>query len=252
MNPITYQVALEIASHEAVIRQAYKDSVGVWTWSVGLTSATGHDVERYIGKPQTLEHCLAVYVWALNNYADDVRSKFKGRTLTEAQFAAAVSFHWNTGSIRQASWVTKWLAGDIAGARKAFMTWNKPVEIIGRRQKECDLFFDGKWSNDGSITEYTRVTASGTPVWSSAKRVDIQEELNAAFATADTTPALPAPPVTQPPSPVVVVEPAAPIVPAPPASVAAEPDWQPALTVPEYLAMINTSTAAIAKLTAGA
>jgi hypothetical protein len=27
-NPITYRTALEIASHEAIIRQAYKDSVG--------------------------------------------------------------------------------------------------------------------------------------------------------------------------------------------------------------------------------
>ena len=53
-NPITYKTALEIASHEALIRQAYKDSVGVWTWSVGLTSATGHDVLRYKANPNPL------------------------------------------------------------------------------------------------------------------------------------------------------------------------------------------------------
>lgn len=52
------------------------------------------------------------------------------------------------------------------------------------------------------------------------------------------TPWSPAAPAALPMTPVVA--------PAP------EPEWQPALTVPEYLAMINTSTAAIAKLTAGA
>ena len=67
---VDYDVAMEVASHEAIIRQAYEGSQGIWTWSVGLTSATGHVVERYIGKPQSLEHCLSVYVWALDNYAD--------------------------------------------------------------------------------------------------------------------------------------------------------------------------------------
>ena len=52
---VDYDVAMEVAGHEAIIRQAYKDSKGIWTWSVGLTSATGHVVERYIGKPQSLD-----------------------------------------------------------------------------------------------------------------------------------------------------------------------------------------------------
>jgi hypothetical protein len=32
-------------------------------------SATGHNVERYIGQLQPLQHCLAVYAWALDRYA---------------------------------------------------------------------------------------------------------------------------------------------------------------------------------------
>lgn len=196
-NRVDYAVALEIASHEAVIRQAYKDSVGVWTWSVGLTSATGHDVARYIGKPQTLEHCLAVYVWALNNYAAAVNKAFKGRTLTNAQFAGALSFHWNTGAIGRASWVKLWLAGDIAGARKAFMAYNKPAEIIGRRKKELALFFDGKWSNDGKMTEFQRVTSRSTPDWGSARRIEVKGELLRIFGSSD----LDLPIVDHPPKP---------------------------------------------------
>lgn len=179
---ITPRVALELASHEGLVRQAYKDSVGVWTWSIGITNASGHNVERYIGKPQTLERCLEVYVWALEKYADDVRKVFKDKPLNEHQFAAAVSFHYNTGGIARASWVKKWLAGDVAGARKDFMNWSKPKEIIPRREKERDLFFDGKWSNNGTVTEYTRVKANGQIDWSSAKRTNIKDEMERVFA----------------------------------------------------------------------
>lgn len=179
---VDYDVAMEIASHEAVIRQAYKDSVGKWTWSVGLTSATGHVVERYIGKPQSLEHCLRVYVWALDNYADEVRRVFKGFALTKAQFAAALSFHWNTGKIGSASWVEKFKAGQMKAAEKAFMLYRNPPEVVGRRKAEADLLFRGVWSNKGSMTEYTKLTPKGTPMWSSAKRINVEKELRAALA----------------------------------------------------------------------
>jgi lysozyme len=196
-NPITYRTAIEVASHEAIVRQAYKDSVGVWTWSVGLTSATGHDVTRYIGKPQTMQRCLEVYVWALDKYADRVRKAFAGYPLSEAQFAAALSFEWNTGSIGKASWVRLWKEGKIAAAKSAFMDWSKPAEIVPRRQKERDLFFDGKWSNNGTVTEYTRVSANGTPVWGSAKKVNIEADLKAALGASD-APSPPPEPAPQP------------------------------------------------------
>jgi GH24 family phage-related lysozyme (muramidase) len=179
---VDYDVAMEVASHEAIIRQAYKDSEGVWTWSVGLTSATGHVVERYIGKPQSLEHCLRVYIWALDNYADAVRKAFTGVELSKEQFAAALSFHWNTGQIGKASWVRLFKAGKLAEAKKAFMNYSKPKAIVPRRQSERDLFFNGQWSNAGTMTEYTRVTAKGMPDWGSAKRIFVERELKAALA----------------------------------------------------------------------
>lgn len=170
---ITPKIALEVAHHEAVVREAYKDSVGVWTWSVGLTNNSGHNVERYIGKPQTLEHCMDVYIWALQRYAKQVDDAFSGHKLTEEQFAAALSFHWNTGAIGRASWVRRWKAGDTFGARKAIMNWTKPKEIKPRRRAERDLFFSGKWSGDGRMTEY-KVTSRKTPDWGSARKVEVR------------------------------------------------------------------------------
>ena len=169
---ITNKVATEVASHEAIVRAAYKDSVGIWTWGIGITTSSGHSVERYIGNPQSHAKVMDVFRWALDKYAEDVRKAFAGCELTEEQSAAALSFHYNTGAILKASWVKHFKNGDMAAAKKSFMNWKKPSEIIPRRKKERDLFFDGKWSNDGTIPEYTRLTKSHTPVWGSRVNID--------------------------------------------------------------------------------
>lgn len=205
---ITPKMALEVAHHEAIVRQAYKDSVGVWTWSVGLTNASGHDVTRYIDKPQSLQHCLEVYVWALGQYAADVSEVFKGHDLTEEQFTAALSFHWNTGAISRASWVRLWKAGRHSEARKAFMNWRKPSEIIPRRKAERDLFFNGVWHNQGTMPEYTRLTRNYTPVWSSRVEIDVSRALDEMLAPR-TAPAAPMAPERDP-APIAHDDPQAP------------------------------------------
>jgi lysozyme len=227
MNEITYRTALEIVSHEAVVREAYKDGGGVWTWSIGITSATGHKVERYIGKPQPMEHCLAVFVWALEKYAQDVRDVFRGYQLTEAEFAAALSFHYNTGAIRKASWVANFKAGRKSSAEVGFKAWNKDngkvvPGLVTRRAKEADLLFRGKWSATGTVIEYTQLTPRSTPNWSSGKRVNVEAALQAALNIHHRTnsPTGPVPP----PAPVQVV----PVTdPTPAPSPASEPAAQP-------------------------
>jgi lysozyme len=175
---LTPKVALELIGHEAIVPEAYKDSVGVWTWGIGVTNASGHSVDRYKDNPQPIERCLEVYLWLLRaKYIPAVVKAFEGFTLTEAQFAAALSFHYNTGAIARAGWVKKFKAGDMAGGRLAFMEWRKPPEIIERRQKECDLFFDGRWSQDGKATVYDVRKPSYSPNWKTARRVDVSAAL---------------------------------------------------------------------------
>jgi lysozyme len=175
---LSKQMLLELASHEGIVRQAYRDSVGVLTWGIGVTNNSGHKVDRYINNPQTLAHVLTIYEWlARTKYLPDVVKAFKGKTLTEAQTTAALSFHYNTGAIGKAAWVKSFIAGDTAKARKEFMNYSKPVSIIERRKKERDLFFDGTWSNDGTATEYTRVNPKTlVPIWKSAVKVDLSKE----------------------------------------------------------------------------
>lgn len=175
---LTPKVALELIGHEAIVQEAYKDSVGVWTWGIGVTNASGHSVDRYKDNPQPIERCLEVYLWLLRQkYIPSVVKAFDGFTLTEAQFAAALSFHYNTGAISKAGWVKKVKAGDTAGGAKAFMEWRKPPEIIERRQKECDLFFEGRWSQDGKAKLYEVRKPSYSPNWKTVRRVDVSAAL---------------------------------------------------------------------------
>lgn len=171
--PLTENTVMEVCQHEGLVRQAYRDSVGVWTWSVGLTDATGHKVRRYIDNPASLERCLSVFIWALDNYAEQVRDRIEHMSPAEHEFAAALSFHWNTGAIRRASWVRMWEAGDTSGSRRSFMAWRKPPGIVERREAERDLFFEGKWTNTGLMPEYTRLRRGYRPDWSSRQMIDV-------------------------------------------------------------------------------
>lgn len=176
---LTNRTMLELVYHEGIVKEAYKDSVGIWTWGIGVTDASGHSVGRYKDNPQSIPKVLEIFKWLVETkYLPPVLEVFKGHDLSETQLAAAVSFHYNTGAISRASWVKSFKKGQISKAKREFMNWKKPSEIIPRRRAERDLFFDGVWTNDGKATVYERVRKpSYAPVWSSAKRVDIVKDL---------------------------------------------------------------------------
>lgn len=182
---LSEHMLLEIAEHEGLVLEAYLDSVGVWTWGFGVTDKSGHLVGRYRGKRSTVVRAIEVYEWLLRTkYLPEVIAAFKGRVLTEEQTTAALSFHWNTGAIGRADWVKAFLAGKREQAWLDFMNYSRPREIIDRRKAERDLFFDGRWSGDGVVTFYERVRPNGNIDWSSARLIDIRDEVRAALAKA--------------------------------------------------------------------
>lgn len=181
---LTDRVGCELISHEAIVLEAYKDSENIWTWGVGVTSRSGHSVERYKDNPQSVERCLEIYVWLLRNrYIPDVMKAFDGFGLSEAQFAAALSFHYNTGAIRKTDWVSLLRQGNESGARKFLEThYLNGGDLTERRAKEAALFFDGEWSNDGKTTIWPVKKPSYRPDWGNGKRVDIREPMRKALA----------------------------------------------------------------------
>lgn len=193
---------MELISHEGIVATPYFDSKGVLTWGVGHTAAAGDPLPSgQWGRTATFKEVFDVFRKDVERYAKQVRLEFT-RPLTQEQFDAAVSFHFNTGAIHKATWVKKFNAGDIAGAKKSFMDWRKPPEIIPRRKKEFDLFFSGIYSGEGMATVYP-ANAAGTVQWSKGRKVN----LAAALAGAEPAPVPAEQPTPIPPKPTPKPEP---------------------------------------------
>ena len=144
---MTPKAVCYVLHEEGIVPEAYKDSVGVWTWAGGVTNASGHEVfPRYLDKPQSMEKCLEITIWLMRNkYMPSVNRAFEGVILNEAQVAAAISFQWNTGAIRTAQWVRDYMARNLVASKKDIMDWSSHGQLTTRRTRERDLFFGGKW-----------------------------------------------------------------------------------------------------------
>lgn len=128
---------------EGVRLKAYRDSVGVWTIGVGHTSAAGPP-KVVPGLTITAEECDEIFSRDLVQYEKAVESAIKV-PITQTEFDALVSFCFNigTGGFKRSTVAKRLNAGDRAGAAKAFLMWNKPKEIIGRRTGEMLQFISG-------------------------------------------------------------------------------------------------------------
>ncbi|MDF2386583.1 hypothetical protein JMG10_34290 [Nostoc ellipsosporum NOK] len=184
-NLLTVRTGCELVGHEAIVLEWYLDSVGVGTWGVGVTNASGHGVDRYKDRPQTVERCLEVYAWLLRTrYVPAVLKAFEGMTLSEAQFAAALSFHYNTGAILTTDWVKLVKQGQPRAARMSLVShYLNGGMLAGRRKAEAALFFDGTWSHaDGMATVYPVLKPSYRPAFKHPMRVDIRADMAKALA----------------------------------------------------------------------
>jgi lysozyme len=167
--------AMELIGHEGIVLTRYKDSVGIWTIGVGHTKAAGHPNPENFPGALSLIQVFELFEQDVQKYVKAVNSVLKVK-VTQAQFDALVSFHFNTGAIDRASLVNKLNTGDIDGAADGFRAWSKPPEIIERRTKEQTLFRTGRYSNNGMASIFP-ATASGAVVWHKPKRIDLRKAL---------------------------------------------------------------------------
>lgn len=182
---LTPRAVCFVASKEGLVQEAYKDSVGVWTWALGVTNASGHEVyPRYKDKPQDIQKCVDVSVWLMRNtYLPPVLKAFSGYALKEHELAAALSWHWNTGRILSTDWVGMVKAGKRSEARK-FMEehYLNSGTLTGRRKLEAALFFDAKWPSSLQVPVYPVAKPSYSPAWGKAKLMDLTEAATKALA----------------------------------------------------------------------
>lgn len=171
---------IALIAHEGIVPGAYRDSKGVWTFGVGHTAAAGSPVPAQMprGMPDDLDAAIArafeVFRRDLEKYEADVRRAFTTQ-VTQEQFDAAVSFHFNTGAIHRASWVAAFNKGDVKGSYLYFMNWSKPREIIPRRMAELKLFRDGVYPS--SPLPVWRVNDAGKVIFAPVRTLQPSEAL---------------------------------------------------------------------------
>lgn len=185
---------VEIASHEGIVNAPYRDSKGIWTVGIGHTASAGAPDPSKVRGEYSIPEIMGIFALDIAKFEKRVNAAFTC-PLTQEQFDAALSFDFNTGAIHKATWVKRFNAGDMTGAKKSFMDWRKPKEIIPRRTKERDLFFSGVYSSNGSATMYP-ATVEGRVLWSRGQRVDVLAML--AAKEAPPAPAKPVPAPVQP------------------------------------------------------
>lgn len=165
---------IELIGHEAIVQTRYKDSVGVWTIGVGHTKRAGPPDPKSITGIMSIKDVLVLYQRDLQKYIDAVNTAVKV-DVSQTEFDALVSFHFNTGGIGRASLVKSLNAGDRKRAAKEFMNWIKPPEIKKRREKEQRLFASGTYSGQGKATVYL-ATTDGKVLFDKGKSIDLSGE----------------------------------------------------------------------------
>lgn len=123
--------------------EAYQDSVGVWTIGVGHTAAAGPP-EPCAGMTITQEQADELLDQDLDEYETCVNEVIEP-PMTQHQFDAFVSICFNIGqgSFAGSTFVARFNNDDIPGCAEAILMWDKPPEIISRRQGEYVQFLGG-------------------------------------------------------------------------------------------------------------
>jgi len=169
-----------LIGHEGVVPGPYRDSVGVYTYGVGHTLAAGqpNPAKMQPGMPDNLDAELvkvfSLFRGDLSTYEQAVDLAITV-PISQNEFDAAVSFHFNTGAITRATWVKTLNNGDHKNAAAQIMNWKSPPEIIPRRQDEQRLFRDGVYP-DGKITVW-QVSPQYKVIWKSARQLSPSEAL---------------------------------------------------------------------------
>jgi GH24 family phage-related lysozyme (muramidase) len=175
---LTARAVAYLASEEGLVLEAYKDVKGIWTWALGVATPSGFPVLQYKDSPAPLEECLRVSIDLLKKqYLPAVQRAFK-TDLTEAQTAAALGFHWNTGAIEKAQWVKDVNAGELDRASGNILQWSSHGLLTQRRLREQRLFFKDNWPADIRCNVYPVNRSNYHPVTSKGVRTDLLPTLS--------------------------------------------------------------------------
>lgn len=143
------QKGVDLVKHfEGLFLNAYLCPANVWTIGYGHTGIKHNDGTVKSGMRINRAQAEIYLASDLNTkYAPDVRRLVKV-PLTQDQFDALVSFHFNTGALGRSTLLRKLNAGDYKGAAAEFAKWTRGggkvlSGLVRRRRAERKLFESG-------------------------------------------------------------------------------------------------------------
>lgn len=119
---------------------AYQDTVGVWTIGYGHTS-NGVPPNVTSGLVITQAQADAIFAADLTKFVAAVNQQLQVQVPQNA-FDALVSVEYNIGmrALAKSTIIKRLNAGDAVGAGNAFLMWEHPPELKGRREDERRQF----------------------------------------------------------------------------------------------------------------
>ncbi len=132
-----------IHDREGCRLKPYLDSVGIPTIAYGNTYYRNGKRVTMNDKKLTQAEADDLFAFILPIFEKQVNELVKSE-LTQNQFNALVSFTYNVGAsnLKRSTLLKRVNANpNNPTIREAFMRFNKPPEIIGRRKMEADLYF---------------------------------------------------------------------------------------------------------------
>lgn len=136
---------LELIKHfEGLFLKAYLCPANVWTIGYGHTGLTHKDGTVKAGRTITEAEAEQLLIYDLTNFCNRVQNAVHV-PLTDNQFAALVSFDFNTGGLVKSSLLKKLNERDYQGAADGLLAWTKAngkelAGLVRRRKSERNLF----------------------------------------------------------------------------------------------------------------
>ena len=133
-----------LIEREGIVLTAYQDSVGVWTIGCGHTAGAGPP-EPVPGMTITEEEAAEILNKDLDEFEDAVNDNIT-KPMTQNQFDAFVSICFNIGQggFAGSTFVKRFNEGaEPEAVDEAIAFWDKPPEIVPRRNGEIAQFLGG-------------------------------------------------------------------------------------------------------------
>ena len=135
-----------IKHHEGVRLKPYKDPIGLWTVGVGHLIGDGKTLPIEWFRTFTMDEVDELLKKDLQRFERGVL-RLCPNHLTQSRFDALVSFAFNVGlgNLQASTLRQKHNRGDVLGAAKEFLRWNKAGGKVFRgltirRQDESNLY----------------------------------------------------------------------------------------------------------------